>query len=185
MPFSAHYIKATFPPNISIEKFCQSAKRIIGVSSAAVVRDVFTTSASFKRCTVLHNAFPVCTTVYTSFKPTARAPWRWRRVVHYKTLVRSRSILVVAGSRKVRGTHQGVQQRSNLKMDLARSVLYRRSIENRTGRASFFALDKCGNVRWECRFKATFPANIFGKKNVARWSTEKIFESKLRRSCCT
>ena len=57
-------LKATFPPNISIEKFCQSAKRIIGVSSAAVVRDVFATTASFKRCTVLHNAFPVCTTVY-------------------------------------------------------------------------------------------------------------------------
>ena len=57
------FLKATFPPNISIEKFCQSAKRIIGVSSAAVVRDVFATTASFKWCTVLHNAFPVCTTV--------------------------------------------------------------------------------------------------------------------------
>ena len=34
------------------------------MSSAAVVRDVFATTASFKRCTVLHNAFPVCTTVY-------------------------------------------------------------------------------------------------------------------------
>ena len=34
------------------------------MSSAAVVRDVFATTASFKRCTVLHNTFPVCTTVY-------------------------------------------------------------------------------------------------------------------------
>ena len=59
-----HDFKVTFPPNILIEKFCQSAKRIIGVSSAAVVRDVFATTASFKRCTVLHNTFPVCTTVY-------------------------------------------------------------------------------------------------------------------------
>ena len=67
---------------------------------------------------------------------------------------------MVAGSRKVRGTHQGVLQRSNLKMDFARSVLYRRSIKNRAGRASFFALNNCGNVRWECRFKATFPPNI-------------------------
>ena len=98
---------------------------------------------------------------YTSFKPTARAPWRWRRVVHYKTLVRSRSILVVAGSRKDRGTHQGVQQRSNLKMDFARSVLYRRSLENRAGRASFFALDNCGNVLWECRFNTGFPVQHF------------------------
>ena len=60
-------LKATFPPNISIKKFCQSTKRIIGVSSAgsaAVVRDVFATTASFKWCTVLHNAFPVFTTVY-------------------------------------------------------------------------------------------------------------------------
>ena len=39
----------TIPPNISIEKFCQSAKRIIGVSSAAVVRDVFATTVSFKQ----------------------------------------------------------------------------------------------------------------------------------------
>ena len=80
--------KATFPPNISIEKFCQSAKRIIGMSSAAVVRDVFATTASFKRCTVLHNAFPVCTTVYVFQANSTRtfAPAR-RRVVHYKTLV--------------------------------------------------------------------------------------------------
>ena len=73
-------VKATFPPNISIEKFCQSAKRIIGVSSAAVVRDVFATTASFKRCTVLHNAFPVCTTVYVfqanSTRTLALAPSR-------------------------------------------------------------------------------------------------------------
>ena len=81
-------LKATFPPNISIEKFCQSAKRIIGVSSAAVVHDVFTTTALFKRCTVLHNAFPVCTTVYVfqanSMRTLALSP---SRVVHYKTLV--------------------------------------------------------------------------------------------------
>ena len=74
------HVKATFPPNILIEKFCQSAKRIIGVSSAAVVRDVFATSASFKRCTVLHNAFPVCTTVYVfqanSTRTLALAPSR-------------------------------------------------------------------------------------------------------------
>ena len=65
-------LKATFPPNISIEKFCQSAKRIIGVTLAAVVRDVFATTTSFKRCTVLHNAFPVCTTVYVFQANSAR-----------------------------------------------------------------------------------------------------------------
>ena len=73
-------IKATFPPNISIEKFCQSAKRIIGLSSAAVVRDVFATTASFKRYTVLHNVFPVFTTVYVfqanSMRTLALAPAR-------------------------------------------------------------------------------------------------------------
>ena len=79
--------KATFPPNISIEKFCQSAKRIIAVSSAAVERDVFATTASFKRYTVLHNALPVCTTVYVFQANSMHAPCRCRRVVHYKTLV--------------------------------------------------------------------------------------------------
>ena len=79
-------IKATFPPNISIEKFRQSAKRIIGVSSATVVRDVFATTASFKRCTycITHFLFVL---PYTSFKPTTRALWRCRRVVYHKTLV--------------------------------------------------------------------------------------------------
>ena len=81
MLFKRQSIKATFSPNISIEKFCQSAKRIIGVSSAAVVRDVFATTASFKRCTVLHNAFPVCTTVYVFQANSTRtlAPWRRAR----------------------------------------------------------------------------------------------------------
>ena len=145
------FVKATFPPNISIEKFCQSAKRIIGASSAAVVHDVFATTASFKRCTVLHNTFPVCTTVYV-FQANSMHTRRFRRVVHYKTLVLitqyPRGCWIQEGTRYT----QGVLQRSNQKMDFARSVLYRRSIENRAGRASFFALDNCGNVRWECRF---------------------------------
>ena len=50
----------------------------------------------------------------------------------------SRSILMVAESWKARRTHQGVLQRLNLKMDFARSVLYRTSIENHAGRVPFF-----------------------------------------------
>ena len=118
-------LKATFPPNILIEKFCQSAKRIIGVSSAAVVRDVFATTASFKRYTVLHNAFPVCTVFQAnSMRTLALSPSRPLQNTSTHHAVSS----WLAGSRKVRGTHQGLLQRSNLKTDFARSVLYRRSI---------------------------------------------------------
>ena len=85
----------------------------------------------------------------------------------------SRSILVVAGSRKERDTHQGALQRLNQKMDFARSVLYRRLIENRAGRASFFALDNCGNVRWECRFKATVSYD-HGEKTVVEYAQNRV-----------
>ena len=48
-------VKVTFPPNISIEKCDRFTDRIIGVNSAAVVRNVFVMTASFSRCTVLRN----------------------------------------------------------------------------------------------------------------------------------
>ena len=66
------FIKATFPPNISIEKFCRFAKRTIGVSSAAAVRDMFATTASFKRCTALRDDL-LFVLLYMPFKQTARA----------------------------------------------------------------------------------------------------------------
>ena len=67
-------------------KFCQSAKRIIDVSLAAVVRDMFIHHSNDVRYCIARFLFVLRN---TSFKLTAHAPvlWHCRRVVHYKTLV--------------------------------------------------------------------------------------------------
>ena len=115
------------------------------------MHDVFATIASFKRCTVLHSAFPVCTTIHVfqanSTRTLALAPSRplqtTRTITQYP-----RGCWIQEGTRYTPRRTTTVKS----EMDFARSVLYRRSIWNHTGRASFFALDNCGNVRWECRF---------------------------------
>ena len=113
---------------------------------------MFATTTSFKRCTVLHNAFPVCTTVYVFQANSTRT-------------------LALPPSRPLQNTstHHAV---SSWLLDPGRYAVHTKAYYNgriwkwtsqdlfctedwsriAPGGASFFALDNCGNVRWECRF---------------------------------